>query len=114
MRHVLGLVLPPLMLAIPAPQTLAADKLRLQAAFTVAFAASPNSPPVAYCGGQPLPFKVEAHGNGYSSLGALTFFLQKTVGADGGHGCLTLSTPEGDDLFATYDLKQANQMRTIS
>jgi hypothetical protein len=34
----------------------------------------------------------------------LTFFLQKTIGVEGGHGCLTLATPEGDSLFATYDL----------
>jgi hypothetical protein len=34
----------------------------------------------------------------------LTFFLQKTVSAAGAlHGCLTLSTPEGDSLFAIYD-----------
>jgi hypothetical protein len=36
----------------------------------------------------------------------LTFFLQKTFGGTNGHGCLTLSTPEGDSLFATYDLTQ--------
>ena len=63
-----------------------------------------NSPPVAYCGGPALDFKVEAHGDGYSSLGALTFFLQKTVSSAGAlHGCLTLGTPDGDSLFATYD-----------
>ena len=70
----------------------------------MAFAPSPNSSLVAYCGGPALAFKVEAHGNGYSSLGALAFFLQKTIGAEGGHGCLTLSTPDGDSLFATYEL----------
>jgi hypothetical protein len=52
-------------------------------------------------------FQVEAHGDGYSSLGGLAFFLQKTVSADGAlHGCLTLSTPDRDSLFATYDGKQ--------
>lgn len=83
-----------------------ADTQRLQAAFTVAFAAIPNSPPVAYCGGSALDYRVEAHGDGYSSLRALTFFLQKTFGGTPGHGCLTLSTPEGDSLFTTYDLTQ--------
>lgn len=81
-----------------------AHKLHLHASFVVAFAATPNSPPVAYCGGPALDFKVEAHGDGYSSLGALAFFLQKTVSTAGAlHGCLTLSTPDGDSLFATYD-----------
>jgi hypothetical protein len=89
------------------PRPLFADKLRLQAAFTVAFAATPNSPPVAYCGGPALDYKIEAHGDGYSSLGALAFFLQKTVSAAGAlHGCLALSTPDGDSLFATYDGSQ--------
>ncbi len=92
--------------AAMSPRAVQADKLRLQAAFTVAFVATANSPPVAYCGGPALAFKVEAHGDGYSSLGALTFFLQKTFGGSVGHGCLTLSTPEGDSLFATYDLTQ--------
>ena len=63
---------------IAAPQTLAADKLRLQGSFVVAFAFTPNSPPVAYCGPPTFDFKVEAHGDGYSSLGPLSFFLQKT------------------------------------
>lgn len=92
--------------AVVSPRAALADKLRLQAAFTVAFAASPNSPPVTYCGGPALDFRVEAHGDGYSSVGTLTFFLQKTFGGNAGHGCLTLSTPEGDSLLATYDLTQ--------
>jgi hypothetical protein len=36
----------------------------------------------------------------------LTFFPQKTVGVEGGHGCLTLATPEDDSLFAIHDLVQ--------
>ena len=89
------------------PRAALADRLRLQASFAVAFAGTPNSPPVAFCGGQPLEFKVEAHGDGYSSLGSLAFFLQKTVSTAGAlHGCLTLNTPDGDSLFATYDGKQ--------
>jgi hypothetical protein len=38
----------------------------------------------------------------------LTFFLQKTFGGTNGHGCPTLSTPDGDSLFATYDLTQGD------
>jgi hypothetical protein len=66
---------------------------------------TPNPPPVAYCGGPALGFKVEAHGDGFSSLGALApLFLQKTIDQPSRmHGCLTLSTPEGDHLIATYD-----------
>ena len=90
--------------ALASPRAVLSDKLRLQAAFTVAFAATLNSPPVAYYGEPALAFKVEAHGDGYSSLGPLAFFLQKTVSAEGLlHGCLTLSAPDGDSLFATYD-----------
>jgi hypothetical protein len=104
MKCIPGCIIAVLILAIATPQARAADKLRIQAAFTVAFAATPNSPPVAYCGGPALDFKVEAHGDGYSSLGALTFFLQKTASSAGAlHGCLTLGTPDGDSLFATYD-----------
>ena len=72
--------------AIGLPRVAFAEKLHLQAAFTVAFAATANSPPVAYCGGPALDFKVEAHGDGYSSLGALAFFLQKTFGGNVGRG----------------------------
>jgi hypothetical protein len=61
---------------------------------------------MAYCGGPTRDYRVEAHGDGYSSLGALAFFLQKTFGGTNGQGCLTLSTPQGDSLFGTYDLTQ--------
>jgi hypothetical protein len=94
--------------ALASPQPVLANKLRLQGAFTVAFAATLNSPPVAYCGEPARAYKVEAHGDGYSSLGAMAFFLQKTFGENIGHGCLTLSTPDGDSLFATYDLTQGD------
>ena len=104
MKRILGFIIASLILVIATPRAPAADKLHLQAAFTVAFAATANSPPVAYCGGPALDFKVEAHGDGYSSLGALAFFLQKTISTTGAmHGCLTLNTANGDSLFATYD-----------
>jgi hypothetical protein len=48
----------------------------------VAFAATPNSPRVDYCGQPALDYRVEAHGDGYLSIGALTFFLQKTFGGN--------------------------------
>jgi len=92
--------------ALASPRGVLADKFRLQAAFTVAFVATPNSGHAAYCDGPALDYGVEAHGDGYSSLGALTFFLRKTFGGNIGHGCLALSTPDGDTLSATYDLTQ--------
>jgi hypothetical protein len=108
MKRIFSIVTLAAIFAVAVPhQAVLADKLHLQASFAVAFAATPNSPAVAYCGGPALDFKVEAHGDGYSSLGALAFFLQKTVSAAGAlHGCLTLSTPDGDSLFATYDGNQ--------
>jgi hypothetical protein len=45
--------------AIGSPRGVLAEKLHLQASFTVAFAATANSPPVAYCGGPALDYKVE-------------------------------------------------------
>jgi hypothetical protein len=58
---------------------------------------------VTYCGGTPLPVAVEAHGDGFSTLGALSFSLLKTLGGGPLHGCLTLATPDGDTLSAIYD-----------
>jgi hypothetical protein len=69
MRRSFSMVTLVVVLAAAVPLRAAlADKVHLQAAFTVSFAASPNSPPVAYWGGEALDFKVEAHGDGYSSL----------------------------------------------
>ena len=118
MKRTFSMVALAIVFAAVVPQRAgAADRLHLQASFAVAFAATPNSPPVAYCGGPALDFKVEAHGDGYSSLGALAFFLQKTISAAGAlHGCLSFTTPDGDSLFATYDgtQGQANENNFIT
>jgi hypothetical protein len=86
------------------PQTALADDVEtIRGSFAVAFSSTPNSGNVAYCGGTALPTAVEAHGDGYSTLGPLSFSLQKTSGGGLFHGCLTLTAPNGDLVTATYD-----------
>jgi hypothetical protein len=85
------------------PQTVLAYDVPFQASFAVAFSGTPNTDNVAYCGGTAGPIGIEAHGDGFSTLGALTFSLQKTQSGPLFHGCLTLTAPNGDTLTATYD-----------
>jgi len=101
-RILTSLVLAAMTFAI-APKAARADEVPFKGSFAVAFAASPNTGNVAYCGGTPLPIVVEAHGDGSPTLGPLGFSLQKTFGAGLYHGCLTLIAPNGDTLAATYD-----------
>ena len=91
------------MSCIVAPQTVLAYDIPIQASFAVAFSGAPNTDNVAYCGGAPGPVAIEAHGDGFSTLGALGFSLQKTEAGPLFHGCLTLTAPNGDTLTATYD-----------
>jgi hypothetical protein len=88
---------------IVAPQTVLAYDIPIQASFAVAFSGTPNTGNVAYCGGTPGPVAIEAHGDGFSTLGALAFSLQKTQAGPLFHGCLILVAPNGDTLTATYD-----------
>jgi hypothetical protein len=88
--------------AVP-PQTVLAYDVPIHASFAVAFSGTPNTDNVAYCGGTPGPTAIEAHGDGFSTLGALAFSLQKTQAGPLFHGCVTLTTPNGDTLTATYD-----------
>jgi hypothetical protein len=92
------------------PQTVLAYDVPIHASFVVAFSGTPNKDNVAYCGGTPGPVAIEAHGDGFSTLGALAFSLQKTQTIPPPppalfHGCLTLTAPDGDTLTATYDAK---------
>ena len=104
MKQRLSVVVLSMLVAVAvAPGSALADKLRFQASFAVGLSVTPNSPPVSYCGGPAQDLKVEGHGSGFSSLGALAFSLNKTISAGVMHGCLTLNTPNGDNLFATYD-----------
>ena len=51
-----------------------------------------------------MDLAVEAHGAGYSTLGALSLSLQKGIALSGAmHGCLQLTAPNGDTLSAIYD-----------
>jgi hypothetical protein len=85
-----------------------------QGSFAVGAEASPNSGGSSFCGGSPAdPLAIEAHGTGFSTLGAFIFTLHKTVkpGATPQsnseyHGCLVLTAPNGDTLTANYDLLQ--------
>lgn len=86
-----------------APQFVLAYDVPLQASFAVAFSATPNTANTAYCGGASGPIAIEAHGDGFSTLGALALSLQKTESGPLFHGCITLTTPNGDSLTAIYD-----------
>ena len=104
MTKLLGsLVLAAMTFAVAPQAVLAEGKVPIEASFAVAFSSTPNTGNVAYCGGTPLANAVEAHGDGFSTLGALGFSLQKTGGGGLFHGCLTLTAPDGDTLTATYD-----------
>jgi hypothetical protein len=84
---------------------LADEGMPIKATFTVAYSGTPNTADASFCGGTPHDVAVEAHGAGYSTLGALSFSLHKTVEATGPlmHGCLVLTAPNGDTLNAIYD-----------
>ncbi len=77
----------------------------IQGAFAVTATAIAGYSGSAYCGGTAYNVEVEAHGDGYTSLGAMSFSLIKTVQNPGPamHGCLTLTATNGDALYATYD-----------
>ena len=103
MTKLLGSLALATMAVAVAPQTVLAYDVPIQASFAVAFSSTPNTDNVTYCGGTPLTNAIEAHGDGFSTLGALAFSLQKTGGGGHIHGCLTLTAPNGDALTATYD-----------
>ena len=72
--------------------------------FSVAASVTPNTGGVTYCNETAHALAVEAHGVGYSTLGALSLSLQKTIDVPGDmHGCLILTAPNGDTLNAIYD-----------
>jgi hypothetical protein len=84
-------------------------QFRLQGAFSVSGEASPNTAGASFCGGSPTDQIVaQAYGTGFSTLGAFTFTLHKTLNLATGEyrGCLVLTAPDGDTLQANYDLIQ--------
>lgn len=78
------------------------------------FSVMPNTAGDSFCGSAPTGVTVEAHGNGHSSLGDVSFSLQKTIVGPTGHGCLTLTALNGDTLTAIYDLTAGPKMPTSS
>ncbi|HVH73017.1 MAG TPA: hypothetical protein VNB49_18165 [Candidatus Dormibacteraeota bacterium] len=101
----LGLLMLAAMTIVLAPKGALADGgMPLKGNFTVAFSGMPNTAGVSFCGGTPSGVVVEAHGVGHSSLGDLSFSLQKTTVGPAFHGCLTLTSLNGDTLTAIYDL----------
>jgi hypothetical protein len=102
----LGLLLLVAMTVVLVPKGALADEaVPIQGTFTAAASVTPNIGGVTYCEGPLLDLAVEAHGNGYSTLGPLTFTLHKTIDSakPAMHGCLILTAPNGDTLNAIYD-----------
>jgi hypothetical protein len=62
-----------------------AEGIPIQGAFAVAYTGTANTGGASYCDptGTILPIAVEAHGDGSTSLGGLSFSLQKGIGYDG-------------------------------
>jgi len=92
-------------IALSGPVMAMAEVIPVQGAFAVAYTGTANTGGASYCDptGTILPIAVEAHGDGVTSLGGLSFSLQKGIGFDGTlHGCLTLTAPNGDVLKAVY------------
>jgi hypothetical protein len=88
-------------------------RILLHGSFAVGAEASPNITGSSFCGGSPSDqVVIEAHGTGFSTLGAFTFTLHKTLkfgtptNPSEYHGCLVLAASNGDTLNANYDLTQ--------
>jgi hypothetical protein len=89
----------------------------LQGSVSVSAEASPNTAGATFCGGSPTDqLVIEAHGAGFTTLGAFTFTLHKTLNFSTGvyHGCLVLTAPNGDTLKANYQLTQPNSASDFS
>jgi hypothetical protein len=90
-----------------APRRTRADGgMPIKAIFSVAYAGTPNTTGTSFCGGPGYELNVEGHGGGPSTFGPMLFTLHKTVQAAGplAHGCLELSTANGETLNAIYDI----------
>jgi hypothetical protein len=105
MKTILGsLALAAMTVALAPQAALADDGVPIQGAFAITATARPNTGGVSFCGGPPLALAAEGHGNGFTTLGALSFSLEKTLDVPGAmHGCVILTAPNGDTLNATYD-----------
>lgn len=93
------------MIAVVWPAAAQSEGMPIQGAFAVAYTGTLNTAGASYCDptGTILPIAVEAHGDGFTSLGGLSFSLQKGIGFDGTlQGCLTLTAANGDTITAVY------------
>lgn len=91
------------------PLASAQPQFRLQGTFSISGEASPNTAGASFCGGSPTDQIVaQAYGTGFSTLGAFTFTLHKTLNLATGEyrGCVVLTAPDGDTLQANYDMIQ--------
>jgi hypothetical protein len=90
---------------------LAQPGFHLQGSFSIGAEASPNTTGATFCGGPPSnQIVAQGYGTGFSTLGAFTFTLHKTLNLSTGEyrGCVVLTAADGDTLEATYDLSQPN------
>jgi hypothetical protein len=86
-----GLLILTAMSIILAPKRARAEEgIPIRGIFTVAYSGTPNTAGVSFCGGRHLDIAVEAHGAGSSTLGALSFSLEKTLEATG-PSCMAVS-----------------------
>jgi hypothetical protein len=100
----LALLLLAALAIVLAPKAARADDgTPIKGTFTAAFSVMPIPVGDSLCGGAQPCNKVEAHGAGYSTLGALSLSLQKTIVGPALHGSITLTAPNGDTLSAIYD-----------
>jgi hypothetical protein len=106
MKRFLGFMALATMLVGLAPQSVFADGRHdgrpFHGSFAVTFATTLNTGAESYCGGPVLARTTEAHGNGSSTLGTMSFNLIKGIAGFTAHGCLTLMAANGDVLEATY------------
>ena len=89
----------------------AQPEIPFQGSFSLGAEAAPNTGGASFCGGSKTDeLVIEAHGSGFSTLGAFIFTLNKTLSFATGtyHGCLVLTATNGDTLKANYILVQAN------
>jgi hypothetical protein len=102
------------------------EAVSFKASITAEFTGTANISFVSPCGlpGAPLMLSyVSAHGYGYSSLGGLSFSLEKTmyfspfVGGptqDNMQGCAVLTARNGDELYAKYLGTTSNNKGTLT
>jgi hypothetical protein len=108
----------PLCAMLLLPLTASAEpRILLLGSASVSAEASPNTVGANFCGGSATDdLVIEAHGAGFSTVGAFTFTLHKTFKFSTGeyHGCLVLTAANGDTLNANYHLTQPSSASDFS